>query len=64
MTSVIDRPDCGSAQTNCGNTQGAELADEELDNLIRYVALLGVRGRRDLGSADTKRRSPLRGERV
>ncbi|CAM2903623.1 di-heme oxidoredictase family protein [Moritella viscosa] len=48
MTSVLPRPDCGSEQTNCNNNQGAELSDEHLDNLVKYIALLGVRPQRDI----------------
>ncbi len=48
MTSVLPEPDCGSAQTDCGNDQGPELDDEHLLDLVKYVALLGVRARRDL----------------
>ncbi|MEO0601099.1 MAG: di-heme oxidoredictase family protein [Myxococcota bacterium] len=47
MTSVRPDPDCGTGQTGCGPS-GAELADEHLDSLVKYVALLGVRARRDL----------------
>ncbi len=47
MTSVLPKPDCGSAQSNCGNTAGAELSDAHLDNLVKYIALLGVRSQRD-----------------
>jgi len=42
MTSVKPLPDCGSAQTTCGNTSGSELSDDNLDNLVKYIALLGV----------------------
>lgn len=51
MTSVFPEPDCGSAQTDCGNEDGAELSDEYLDDLVRYVSLLGVRARRGLDDA-------------
>lgn len=47
MTSVKPLPDCGSEQTTCGNTSGSELSDENLDNLVKYIALLGVRAQRD-----------------
>jgi len=57
MTSVLESPDCGSAQMDCGNADGPELADAEFDNLVRYVALLGVRARRDLDDS-----SALEGE--
>ena len=48
MTSIMPTPDCGSEQNGCGNDAGAELADERLDALVRYVSLLGIRARRDL----------------
>jgi len=59
MTSVLPKPDCGSMQQGCGNEQGAELGDPDLDDLVKYVHLLGVRARRDLNDADA-----LRGEAV
>ncbi len=46
MTSVLPEPDCGSNQSDCGNT-GAELSDQHLDDLVKYIALLGVRPQRD-----------------
>jgi CxxC motif-containing protein (DUF1111 family) len=51
MTSVLPRPDCGSAQSNCGNTAGSELSDTHLTNLVKYIALLGVRSQRDYANA-------------
>jgi CxxC motif-containing protein (DUF1111 family)/beta-glucanase (GH16 family) len=48
MTSVLPTPDCGSLQTNCGNNSGAELNDQHLEHLVKYISLLGVRARRDL----------------
>ncbi|MDO3388489.1 di-heme oxidoredictase family protein [Gilvimarinus sp. SDUM040013] len=45
MTNLLPSPDCGSAQSNCGPA-GSELADEHLNNLIKYVSLLGVRPQR------------------
>jgi CxxC motif-containing protein (DUF1111 family) len=50
MTSVLPNPDCGSAQTTCGNS-GSELADTHLDNLVKYIALLGVRPQRNFDDA-------------
>ncbi|GAC13198.1 di-heme oxidoredictase family protein [Aliiglaciecola lipolytica] len=47
MTSVLPTPDCGSNQHQCGNS-GSELADEHLDDLVKYIALLGVRAQRDI----------------
>ena len=46
MTSVYPDPDCGAAQTDCG-PKGKELEDADLKNLSDYIALLGVRARRD-----------------
>ncbi len=57
MTSVLPKPDCGPMQQGCGNDKGAELGDEHLNDLIKYISLLGVRARRSLGDADA-----LRGE--
>jgi len=54
MTSLLPNPDCGSTQaTNneCGNA-GSEISDEHLDDLVKYIALLGVRAQRDLDNAD------------
>ncbi|MCK6549719.1 thiol oxidoreductase [Myxococcota bacterium] len=56
LSSVYPTPDCGSAQTECGD-DGAELDDADLDDLVVYVALLGVPPRRDLDDAGA-----LRGE--
>ncbi len=50
MTSVLPDPDCGALQADCDG--GAELSDSHLDDLVRYVALLGVRARRDLDDAE------------
>jgi CxxC motif-containing protein (DUF1111 family)/predicted lipoprotein with Yx(FWY)xxD motif len=41
MTSMIPNPDCGSQQASCGNS-GSEIADEHVNNLVKYVSLLGV----------------------
>ena len=46
MTSVMPNPDCGSSQTDCGSS-GSEIANQHLDNLVKYIGLLGVRGQRD-----------------
>jgi len=58
MTSLLPSADCGSAQNDCG-PNGAELADEYLNDLVKYVSLLGVRPQRDYTSNDV-----LRGEQV
>ncbi|MEZ4398566.1 MAG: di-heme oxidoredictase family protein [Kofleriaceae bacterium] len=55
MTSVLPTPDCGATQTGCGNTSGAELADTDLTDLVTYVAVLGVRARRDLDDPQAQR---------
>jgi CxxC motif-containing protein (DUF1111 family) len=57
MTSLLPKPDCGAAQQGCGNERGAELSDERLGELVKYVSLLGVRARRQLDDAGA-----LRGE--
>jgi CxxC motif-containing protein (DUF1111 family)/predicted lipoprotein with Yx(FWY)xxD motif len=49
MTSMIPNPDCGSQQASCGNS-GSEIADEHVNNLVKYVSLLGVGARRDYGN--------------
>ncbi len=48
MTSVFPQPDCGSAQQGCGDAAGPEFNDEDLDHLVKYISLLGIRARRDL----------------
>ena len=59
MTSVLPDPDCGPMQEGCGNEAGPELDDEHLADLVKYVALLGVRARRDIEDSEA-----LRGEEV
>jgi CxxC motif-containing protein (DUF1111 family) len=51
MTSVLPDPDCGSAQGDCG-PGGMELADEHLDDITKYVSLLGVRPQRNWDDPD------------
>lgn len=46
MTSLLPDPDCGSQQLDCG-ASGSELADNHLDDLVRYISLLGVGARRN-----------------
>ena len=46
MTSVLPTPDCGANQLDCG-ASGPELSDEQLDNLVKYISLLGVRPQRN-----------------
>lgn len=50
-TSLLPEPDCGAAQTDCGDA-GVELSDAALHDLELYVALLGVRPRRDIDDAE------------
>lgn len=51
MTEVLPAPDCGLEQTGCGEA-GPELAEAHFEDLVKYVALLGVRARRDLDDPD------------
>jgi len=53
MTSIFPDADCGSAQSGCES--GAELSDENLDNLALYISLLGVRAQRSLDSPNVSR---------
>lgn len=46
MTNLLPNPDCGSQQVNCG-LANQELADDQLDDLVKYISLLGVGARRD-----------------
>jgi hypothetical protein len=55
MTSVFPKGDCGPMQQGCGNDKGPELTDKELDDLVKYNHLLGVRARRNLDGADQVR---------
>ena len=53
MTSVLPTPDCGDTQkqnNECGSNT-IELSDEHLENLVKYISLLGVRAQRDLDDA-------------
>jgi CxxC motif-containing protein (DUF1111 family) len=52
MTSVLPTPDCGPMQQGCGNEKGPELSDDHLKDLVKYIALLGVRARRNLDDAN------------
>ncbi len=51
MTSVLPNPDCGSNQLQCGSS-GVELADDDLNNLVKYISLLGIRPQRDYNDAE------------
>ena len=57
-TSVFPQPDCGSAQTGCGSF-GAKLNDADLENMVRYVSLLGVAARRNLNDAQAQQGEAL-----
>ena len=46
MTRLLPRPDCGTEQANC-DSAGVELADSQLDDLVKYLSLLGVPARRN-----------------
>lgn len=50
MTEVLPTPDCGTAQANC--TQPPLLPDEQLVQLTKYIALLGVRLQRNSDDAE------------
>ncbi|MDQ2076097.1 di-heme oxidoredictase family protein [Marinimicrobium sp. ABcell2] len=49
MTSVLPDPDCGANQTDCGDG-GPQLSEEHLENLVKYISLLGVPPQRDYDS--------------
>ncbi|MFC4699996.1 di-heme oxidoredictase family protein [Glaciecola siphonariae] len=47
MTTMLPEPDCGAAQSDCGGS-GAEISDDNVDLLVKYLSLLGVRAQRNL----------------
>jgi len=51
LTTLVPEPDCGGSQADC-EPSGAELSDAHFDDLVRYVALLGVRPQRDVDDAE------------
>lgn len=51
MTSIYPKPDCGTAQSGCGNEAGKEIGDEHLQHLVDYISLLGVRPQRSYADA-------------
>ncbi|WDE09838.1 di-heme oxidoredictase family protein [Thalassomonas haliotis] len=57
MTSVLPVPDCGIEQNDCAT--GGQLADEHLDNLVKYISLLGVRAQRDYNDTEVLRGKQL-----
>jgi CxxC motif-containing protein (DUF1111 family) len=46
---IFPNPDCGSSQTGCGSS-GNEVSSAELEQWVKYVALLGVQARRNMDS--------------
>lgn len=54
MTAMLPDPDCGVLQPDCGNDDGSELGEAFLDDLVRYVALLGIRARRGLDDPEAR----------
>lgn len=51
LTSVFPKPDCGSAQTNCGPSM-PEYSDADLSDATTYISLLAVRPQRGSTTAD------------
>ena len=47
LNRVFPQADCGTAQSGCPSP-AIEIPDDQLDKLVAYVSLLGVRARRDL----------------
>ena len=47
-TPIFPNLDCGSAQGSCGS--GNEISTSELDQMTRYVSLLGVQARRNMSA--------------
>ncbi|WP_340677376.1 di-heme oxidoredictase family protein [Paraglaciecola sp.] len=58
MNSVLPSPDCGSAQATCG-ASGTEVSDQYLDELSKYISLLGVRAQRDVDSVQVQQGKTL-----
>jgi CxxC motif-containing protein (DUF1111 family) len=57
-TAIFPQPDCGTAQAGCGSP-GAELNAADLNNMVRYVALLGVAARRNLNDVQAQQGETL-----
>jgi CxxC motif-containing protein (DUF1111 family) len=57
----LPNPDCGSNQTGCG-ASSSELSDTHLNNLVKYISLLGVRPQRNYNDADVERGKTLFGD--
>nr|ANY58015.1 hypothetical protein [uncultured bacterium] len=58
LTSLYTTPDCGAQQSGCG-PDGAELDEQQLDDLSHYVALLGVHAQRDYDAPEVVRGQQL-----
>ncbi|ADO74655.1 di-heme oxidoredictase family protein [Stigmatella aurantiaca] len=58
-TSIFRVPDCGAQQTCPGAS--TELSDADLDKMVRYLAVLGVPARRNLGDAQARQGESLFG---
>lgn len=59
-TSVLPEPDCGENQLikgQCDNN--VALDDQHLTNLVKYIALLGVRAQRNLADLGVIRGEPI-----
>ncbi|GAA3946379.1 di-heme oxidoredictase family protein [Allohahella marinimesophila] len=54
MTAMLPSPDCGPQQAECGSS-GAEIAEGDVNRLVKYVSLLGVRPQRDYDNAEVRR---------
>ncbi|WNG24070.1 c-type cytochrome [Cystobacter fuscus] len=57
-TSVYKSLDCGASQQGCAGTS-TELSDQDLDKIVRYIALLGVPARRNLNDTQAQRGETL-----
>lgn len=51
MTTMKPTPDCGTSQSDCGDT-GVELDESHFENLVKYISLLGVGAKRDYQQVD------------
>jgi CxxC motif-containing protein (DUF1111 family) len=60
LTSVFPKPDCGSAQQNCG-TATPEYSDADLADATVYISLLAVRAQRNWASPDVMKGKELFG---
>lgn len=49
---IFPNPDCGSAQSGCG-AAGNEVSRAEIDQWVKYIALLGIQARRNLDAQAT-----------